>query len=60
VVYFHGAERGVVLSRILATQIAAAVGSDDTDQWRDKTVIIFPEQINVAGRNLSVIRARAV
>lgn len=58
VVYFVDARKGVVLSRTLAQQIAAAVGSDDTDDWPGKKITIFPEPMSVAGRNVVAIRAR--
>lgn len=60
IVYFEGAGKGVILSRTLAQQIAAAVGSDDTDLWRGKTVELYPEKINVAGQPRTAIRARQV
>lgn len=58
VIYFNGAERGVVLSRILAEQIATATGFDDTDYWPGKAVTLYPDRIMVAGRERVVIRAR--
>lgn len=60
VVYFKGAERGVVLSRLLAEQIAAATGFDDTEHWPGKAVTLYPETIKVAGVERVVIRARKV
>jgi len=58
VIYFRGAERGVVLSRILAEQVAAATGFDDTEHWPGKAVTLYPEKIKVAGAERVVIRAR--
>lgn len=58
VIYFDGAQRGIVLSKVLATQIAQAVGSDDTDLWNGKKVTLYPEQVNVAGVTRIAIRAR--
>lgn len=59
VIYFEGARRGVVLSRTLATQIAEALGDDDTDHWPGKRVTLYPQLLTVAGRRVTVIRARA-
>lgn len=58
VIYFDGAQRGIVLSKTLAEQIAAAVGSDDTDHWPGQRVTIYPEPVTVAGVARVAIRAR--
>ena len=42
VVYFQGAQKGVVLSRTLAEQIAQAVGSDETNDWIGNEITLFP------------------
>ncbi len=59
VLYFRETPRGVVLTRILAGQIAAAVGTDETDQWTGKRITLYPETIPVAGQQRTVIRATA-
>lgn len=59
VVFFKETQKGVVLSKTLATQIAQAVGSDDTDNWSGKKVVIYPETVNVAGKTRIAIRAKA-
>jgi hypothetical protein len=59
VLYFKETGRGVVLTKTLAEQIAAAVGHDETDQWTGKRITIYPEEIKVAGAVRLVIRARA-
>lgn len=58
VIFFREAQKGVVLSKTLATQIARAVGSDDTDEWPGKRITLFPETVNVAGQTRVAIRAR--
>jgi len=58
VVYFKEAQKGIVLSKTLATQIAQAVGSDDTDAWPGKRVMLYPEEVTVAGKPRTAIRAR--
>lgn len=59
VLYTVEGKRGVVLSRILAGQIAQAVGSDDTDNWAGKKVTFYPQPMTVAGVARVAIRARA-
>lgn len=59
VLYCVSAKRGVVLGRALALQIAQAIGEPDTDKWAGHQVILFPQPMTVAGRDLIAIRARA-
>jgi hypothetical protein len=59
VVYFEGAQKGVILTRTLAGQIAEALGDDNTDGWPGKRVTLFAVPMNVAGRQVKAIRARA-
>lgn len=59
VIYFIGANRGVVLSRTLAEQIAEATGSQDTDVWTGKKITLYPETIRVCGLDRIAIRARS-
>lgn len=58
VLYIKGGRRGIVLSRTLAHQIAAIVGSDETDDWPGQVITIYPEPILVAGQERIAIRAR--
>ena len=51
--------RGVILSKVLATQIARALGSDDTDDWPGRRITLYPESVTVAGVPRVAIRARA-
>ena len=59
VVYFHEAQKGVVLSRTLAYQIAEAADSDETNDWTDRKVTLYPKPMMVAGKKRIAIRARA-
>lgn len=58
VVYFHEAQKGVVLSRTLAYQLAEAADSDETDDWTDRKVTLYPKPMMVAGKKRIAIRAR--
>lgn len=60
VLFCEKASKGVVLSKTLADQIAAALESEDTDNWPGKPVVLYPESITVAGRRVLAVRARAV
>lgn len=58
VVYFQGADKGVILSRTLAYQIADITGSEETADWTGKKVTLYPQPMKVAGKNRIAIRAR--
>jgi len=58
VLYFKGAQKGIVLSRTLAQQIAEITGEDDTDHWPGKRVTLYPVPMTVAGQARVAIRAR--
>ncbi len=50
---------GVILRKALAEQIAATLGSDDTDEWIGKRVVLEPCPTRAAGRDVLTISARA-
>jgi hypothetical protein len=58
VAYFREAQKGIVLNRTLAYQIAEILGSEETDSWVGKTISIYPQSITVAGKKMTTIRAR--
>lgn len=59
VLYTVEGKRGIVLGKPLALQIAQALGSDDTDDWCGKKVVIYPQPVTVAGVLRLAVRARA-
>ena len=58
VIYFEKAQKGIVLSRSLFNAIATATGQVDSNNWPGQRVQLYAEMMNVAGRQLNVIRAR--
>lgn len=44
VVYFKGAQRGMVLGKQFAESIAEATGETDAQKWAGKRVEIYPQQ----------------
>jgi hypothetical protein len=58
VMYLESAQKGVILSRTLAQQIAAVLG-DDTDTWTGKKITLYPQSMTVAGQPRIAIRAKA-
>lgn len=59
VVYFAEAQKGVILNRTLAGQIAQITGEDDTDNWTGRRITLYPQPMKVAGQDRIAIRARA-
>ena len=57
VLYFVGKEKGIVLNKTNATNIAIAYG-DDTAEWRDKEIILFPTMVDFQGRSVEAIRVK--
>lgn len=50
---------GVILRKALAQQIAAALGSDETDDWVGKRVVLESAQTRAAGHDVLTVAARA-
>jgi hypothetical protein len=59
VIHIRGAQKGIIASRTLAEQIAAALGTKETEEWTGKRVTLYPEQMKVAGVQRTAIRAKA-
>ncbi len=57
VIFFQGKEKGVVLNKTNANNIAAAYG-DDTDDWTGKEVILYGTMVDFQGRSVAAIRIR--
>lgn len=51
-------QKGVILSRRLAEQIAEAVGADDTENWKGKAVELYPTTVSAFGKDHLVFGAR--
>ena len=59
VLYFQGADKGVVMNKTNASAISDAYGSD-TDAWNGKEVEIFSAKVQFKGQTVDGIRMRAV
>ncbi len=59
VVYFHKAQKGLVLNKTNATTIAKVYG-DDTGNWTGQDVQVFPTQVEFKGETVDAIRVRVV
>ncbi len=61
VAYFQGADKGVILCKTLAYEIAEAIGcneEEDVGNWTGKKVTLYPQPMTVAGKRRIAIRAR--
>lgn len=59
VIYFNGAQKGVVCNRINANVVAMLAKSDDTDAWPGTKVEIFADLVAFSGDMVRAIRFRA-
>ncbi len=57
ILYFHGAQKGLVLNKTNAMTILDAYG-DDTTGWQGKAVEIFPTMVEYKGKSVDGIRLR--
>ena len=57
VVYFHGRDKGLVLNKTNANSIVKAYG-DDSNNWTDKAIVIFPTEVDFRGDTVPAIRVR--
>jgi hypothetical protein len=58
ILFFQGKDRGLVLNKTNANNIAAAHG-DDTDDWTGKEIVLFPAMTDYQGKTVPCIRVRA-
>jgi len=57
VLYFRKSTKGLVLNKTNAKVIAGTYG-DDTDDWIDKTIILYPAMVDFRGDMVEAIRVR--
>jgi arabinogalactan endo-1,4-beta-galactosidase len=58
VLYFQGKDKGMVLNKTNANNIALAYG-DDTDEWNGKEIVLFEAMVDYQGKTVAAIRVRA-
>lgn len=58
VLYFVGKDKGMVLNKTNASNIAHVYG-DDTDDWRDQELVLFSAMVDFQGKSVEAIRVRA-
>lgn len=58
VLYFQGKDKGMVMNKTNANNIATVYG-DDTEDWTGKEIVLFPAMVDFQGRTVPAIRVRA-
>jgi hypothetical protein len=58
VLYFVGKDKGMVLNKTNASNIAHVYG-DDTVDWRDQELVLFSAMVDFQGKSVEAIRVRA-
>lgn len=59
VLYFKGKEKGLVLNKTNARKITAIAGTDETDSWTGKQIVIYPTETEFQGETVDCIRVAA-
>lgn len=58
ILFFQGKDKGMVLNKTNANNIALVYG-DDTDDWHGKEIVLFEAMVDFQGKTVAAIRARA-
>jgi hypothetical protein len=58
ILYFVGKDKGMVLNKTNANNIATIYG-DDTDSWRDQEIVLFEAMVDFQGKTVPAIRVKA-
>lgn len=56
VVYFKGKDKGLCLNKTNANSIHFITGSDDTDDWVNERIVVYPSQTEYQGKRVGCIR----
>jgi hypothetical protein len=56
VVYFKGKDKGLCLNKTNANSIHFITGSDDTDDWTNERIVVYPSQTEYQGKRVGCIR----
>lgn len=56
VLSFRGKEKGLILNKTNATTISEMLGSDDTDRWMGKAIVLYVARVDYQGQRVPAIR----
>ena len=57
VLHFTGKDKTLVCNKPNSAMIAASFG-DETDNWKNKTIELYPDKVNFQGRIVDALRVR--
>ena len=58
IIYFHGKQKGMVLNKTNANNIAAIYGPE-TEDWVGQPIVIFEAMVDFQGKTVPALRVRA-
>jgi hypothetical protein len=58
ILFFQGKEKGMVLNKTNANNIAVVYG-DDTEDWSGREIVLFEAMVDFQGKTVAAIRVRA-
>ncbi len=58
ILYFVGKDKGMVLNKTNANNIATIYG-DETDDWHDQEIVLFEAMVDFQGKTVPAIRVKA-
>lgn len=56
VLHFKGKDRGLVLNKTNANAVWGLTGSEDTDDWADVSITLYPSKTDFQGKRVDCIR----
>ncbi len=56
VLYFIGKEKGMVLNKTNANMITEITGTDETDHWKGKAIVLYVAKVDFQGKRVDGIR----
>lgn len=59
VLYFKETKKGLVLNKTNVKRIIKIAGSDDTDDWKGKTICLYAEKVKAFGETHDAVRVSA-
>lgn len=60
VLHFRNATKGLVLNVTNAKKIAEIAGSENSDDWIGKRIVLYPENVKVMGKITTAVRVRPI
>lgn len=58
VLFFRGAQKGLVLNKTNAETIAEGLDTRRTSKWIGKSIVLFPTKVDFQGKRVAAIRVR--